>query len=58
MLKEAFLSFEALDVLIDTWWNVNCFSFLCFTRNNLVLIDTWWNVNVGNVTNLTIMNGF
>ena len=22
-----------------------------------VLIDTWWNVNVGNVANLTIMNG-
>ena len=34
-----------LEVLIDTWWNVNinvhinCFIFI------LVLIDTWWNVN-------------
>ena len=34
-----------IQVLIDTWWNVNM---LMVTRTKAVLpvlIDTWWNVN-------------
>ena len=32
-------------VLIDTWWNVNNYTFCIIYRSNFVLIDTWWNVN-------------
>ena len=36
---------KVLNVLIDTWWNVN-FAYYRFIDAVLtVLIDTWWNVN-------------
>ena len=34
-----------VDVLIDTWGNVNVFTEMLFDAATLVLIDTWWNVN-------------
>ena len=34
-----------VQVLIDTWWNVNKFSNASFLHAKRVLIDTWWNVN-------------
>ena len=34
-----------LEVLIDTWWNVNLTSTGYVRRDVRVLIDTWWNVN-------------
>ena len=34
-----------VQVLIDTWWNVN-FTFMDWELlDTIVLIDTWWNVN-------------
>ena len=35
-----------LQVLIDTWWNVNELIHAVQCTGDLVLIDTWWNVNV------------
>ena len=32
-------------VLIDTWWNVNCYCRNEVLDREFVLIDTWWNVN-------------
>ena len=37
----------SIEVLIDTWWNVNVFFDLLLDSEGEVLIDTWWNVNVG-----------
>ena len=34
-----------MEVLIDTWWNVNMVAIIAFSALELVLIDTWWNVN-------------
>ncbi len=35
----------SIEVLIDTWWNVNVGAAgLCYVPD-VVLIDTWWNVN-------------
>ena len=34
-----------LQVLIDTWWNVNDGSDTLSNILSTVLIDTWWNVN-------------
>ena len=34
-----------LDVLIDTWWNVNINFSGKMAQMTSVLIDTWWNVN-------------
>ena len=34
-----------VEVLIDTWWNVNVNSSIQAVLNQPVLIDTWWNVN-------------
>ena len=33
------------NVLIDTWWNVNCSTSKKIDASSTVLIDTWWNVN-------------
>ena len=35
-----------LQVLIDTWWNVNIPLINLSFGENAVLIDTWWNVNI------------
>ena len=43
-------------VLIDTWWNVNNFSFKFTLPQSTVLIDTWWNVNEN--ANLAFMEIF
>ena len=37
---------EILQVLIDTWWNVNISAKDVVNNAIHVLIDTWWNVNV------------
>ena len=34
-----------LNVLIDTWWNVNVHVSFRVSSVYIVLIDTWWNVN-------------
>ena len=34
-----------VDVLIDTWWNVNVEGLAEAANETAVLIDTWWNVN-------------
>ena len=34
-----------IQVLIDTWWNVNRLLYAHKVSRDLVLIDTWWNVN-------------
>ena len=34
-----------MQVLIDTWWNVNLSTTDVAASVKLVLIDTWWNVN-------------
>ena len=34
-----------MEVLIDTWWNVNEDKFKAQGSKLVVLIDTWWNVN-------------
>ena len=36
---------EGVDVLIDTWWNVNDEARDLLLILPYVLIDTWWNVN-------------
>ena len=36
----------AVEVLIDTWWNVNSNNNGGVQVDTIVLIDTWWNVNV------------
>ena len=38
---------QAVEVLIDTWWNVNVDYDGLVLRVEQVLIDTWWNVNEG-----------
>ena len=35
-----------IQVLIDTWWNVNEIVGVDHGYRNMVLIDTWWNVNL------------
>ena len=35
-----------IEVLIDTWWNVNREDCHTLILTDTVLIDTWWNVNV------------
>ena len=35
-----------VNVLIDTWWNVNVYRSRMEFGGYLVLIDTWWNVNI------------
>ena len=35
-----------MNVLIDTWWNVNKVRAKVFEEGKAVLIDTWWNVNL------------
>ena len=39
----------AVEVLIDTWWNVNVSFIFSSSKSPTVLIDTWWNVNVATV---------
>ena len=39
-------SMSSLEVLIDTWWNVNTITNTRSATEQMVLIDTWWNVNV------------
>ena len=39
---------EGVDVLIDTWWNVNDEARDLLLILPYVLIDTWWNVNYKN----------
>ena len=34
-----------VEVLIDTWWNVNTSDNFQVSSADKVLIDTWWNVN-------------
>ena len=34
-----------MQVLIDTWWNVNFDRIMNMKSSIHVLIDTWWNVN-------------
>ena len=36
---------QQIDVLIDTWWNVNTNNLVTNKASVTVLIDTWWNVN-------------
>ena len=36
---------DAVEVLIDTWWNVNSDTIEPNIFAIFVLIDTWWNVN-------------
>ena len=36
---------KVLNVLIDTWWNVNIHKGDVSKGTANVLIDTWWNVN-------------
>ena len=36
-----------VNVLIDTWWNVNEEIKTDVKVDDVVLIDTWWNVNTG-----------
>ena len=38
-------SMSSLEVLIDTWWNVNVLYKKPRIYDDGVLIDTWWNVN-------------
>ena len=38
-------AFNACQVLIDTWWNVNNHTPALLPPSGQVLIDTWWNVN-------------
>ena len=41
------------NVLIDTWWNVNCTLKGNCCPASIVLIDTWWNVNDGYTKTVT-----
>ena len=41
--------------LIDTLWNVNCFSAFLFCFGAAELIDTLWNVNVTDATAINKM---
>ena len=41
---------EVVEVLIDTWWNVNHGCTVITTAAVAVLIDTWWNVNLVETT--------
>ena len=34
-----------IDVLIETYWNVNTFTICIYRFNYIVLIETYWNVN-------------
>ena len=36
---------SSVEVLIDTWWNVNHKANNVIKKGLTVLIDTWWNVN-------------
>ena len=36
---------DTIQVLIDTWWNVNRMIYKLLFCQEIVLIDTWWNVN-------------
>ena len=40
------ISSAYLQVLIDTWWNVNGYTNDKRDEESNVLIDTWWNVNI------------
>ena len=44
-----------LSELIDTLWNVNCFSAFLFCFGAAELIDTLWNVNVTDATAINKM---
>ena len=44
-MKRGYISQQELEVLIDTWWNVNQQYHIQEMLTQLVLIDTWWNVN-------------
>ena len=43
-----------VQVLIDTWWNVNLTRSSKKKDGNSVLIDTWWNVNIIDTSKMTL----
>ena len=47
-----------VNVLIDTWWNVNNIPFTFPLEEYCVLIDTWWNVNYTATTLSKAFSGF
>ena len=47
-----------MDVLIDTWWNVNLDEIMLRLAHDTVLIDTWWNVNITETTIISTITKF
>ena len=47
-----------MEVLIDTWWNVNAVASLNSAFAMRVLIDTWWNVNDFDIFRYANLFGF
>ena len=45
-ISNVYTVFNAAQVLIDTWWNVNKSKQSLNACLLKVLIDTWWNVNL------------